>query len=358
MSDFPLSIFQPRIVENKPAVVYNPDKTTHFYAEDVNFANAEIVLIEEFLSDHSKIELYSNSVLPIFAIYDYDPERDPTKIKMFQIIAVPQDDVVYFDAGRDSDHKGKIYFRSSQNGEVFATLDGTENTFVLGDQAAGKRGIYYGHTMMLEDPGDPTADPPVPSTGNILKVVGGLYPAFKYLDSNQDVIANVLCVIGDPAEFVFESGKDNDHRGLTKFRNFVNGDDIFIVDGRDDTIYSKTKFDSNILKVKQINNDFVDNVIVDDFCTIDWTLGINQQITLNEINGNTPTIYFTLPTSGCKLLLRIIQNSTGNQNPNIPTMAYAGGDVYVPTQTPNAVDYLTIIYDGSRLDCFKGLDMR
>jgi len=54
MASYPNSIASPREVENKSGVVYDADKTTIVYAEDVNNANDEIVAIETELGTNPK----------------------------------------------------------------------------------------------------------------------------------------------------------------------------------------------------------------------------------------------------------------------------------------------------------------
>ena len=52
MSDFPSSIYSPRAIENRPGVVYDPDDTKTFFAEDLENANNEIVAIENALGEN------------------------------------------------------------------------------------------------------------------------------------------------------------------------------------------------------------------------------------------------------------------------------------------------------------------
>jgi hypothetical protein len=49
MSDYPSTIYNPRAKENKSGVVFNPDKKTVLYAEDLSLIDAEIVAIETIL---------------------------------------------------------------------------------------------------------------------------------------------------------------------------------------------------------------------------------------------------------------------------------------------------------------------
>lgn len=51
MADYPGDIYDPRDIENMPGVVYDADKSTIVYAEDINNANAEIVAIETLLGE-------------------------------------------------------------------------------------------------------------------------------------------------------------------------------------------------------------------------------------------------------------------------------------------------------------------
>jgi len=49
MSSFPTTIYNPRTVDNVPNTVYDPLETERIFAEDVNDANDEIVVIETTL---------------------------------------------------------------------------------------------------------------------------------------------------------------------------------------------------------------------------------------------------------------------------------------------------------------------
>ena len=49
MATYPGGIFDPRIVENLPTIVFDAGETTTLFAEDTNDTNAEIVAIEETL---------------------------------------------------------------------------------------------------------------------------------------------------------------------------------------------------------------------------------------------------------------------------------------------------------------------
>lgn len=54
MSDYPATIYDPRVVENKSGVTYTPAKKNVLYAEDINFGNDEIVAIETELGSNPK----------------------------------------------------------------------------------------------------------------------------------------------------------------------------------------------------------------------------------------------------------------------------------------------------------------
>ena len=54
MADYPTGIYSPRTKENKAGVVYDADKTTIVYAEDLNGSDDEIVAIETELGTEPK----------------------------------------------------------------------------------------------------------------------------------------------------------------------------------------------------------------------------------------------------------------------------------------------------------------
>lgn len=76
---------------------------------------------------------------------------------------------------------------------------------------------------------------------------------------------------------------------------------------------------------------------------IDWKLGNHQKVTLT---GNC-TFTFTAPTKACMLSLRFIQDSTGGWTRALPTIKWPGGTVPSWTTTANAIDILSLFYDGS-----------
>lgn len=58
MADYPDSVFSPRDKENKSGVVYDADKKTVIFAEDIEKIDAEIVAIEEDLEEASRVRVY------------------------------------------------------------------------------------------------------------------------------------------------------------------------------------------------------------------------------------------------------------------------------------------------------------
>lgn len=49
MADFPTTIYAPRAKANRPNVVYNAEKSTVGYAEDIQKLDAEVVALETYL---------------------------------------------------------------------------------------------------------------------------------------------------------------------------------------------------------------------------------------------------------------------------------------------------------------------
>ena len=54
MASYPGSIYSPRAVENRSGVTYDAAKLTVFFAEDHNYAAAEVVAIETELGTNPK----------------------------------------------------------------------------------------------------------------------------------------------------------------------------------------------------------------------------------------------------------------------------------------------------------------
>ena len=54
MADFPSSVYSPRTKSNKAGVIYNADKPTIGYAEDITKLDAEVVAIETELGTDIK----------------------------------------------------------------------------------------------------------------------------------------------------------------------------------------------------------------------------------------------------------------------------------------------------------------
>lgn len=54
MADFPASTFAPRTKANKAGVVFDADKHTVLFAEDVSYLDAEVVAIETELGTNPK----------------------------------------------------------------------------------------------------------------------------------------------------------------------------------------------------------------------------------------------------------------------------------------------------------------
>ena len=76
--------------------------------------------------------------------------------------------------------------------------------------------------------------------------------------------------------------------------------------------------------------------------TIDLSAGMKQKITLT---GNC-TVTFSNPDIG-HYLLKVIQDATGSRTLTLPSGKWVGGSAYTPTSDANAVDILSIYYDGS-----------
>ena len=78
--------------------------------------------------------------------------------------------------------------------------------------------------------------------------------------------------------------------------------------------------------------------------TIDWTLGNKAKVTMT---GNA-TLTFTAPAGETNLLLRIVQDATGSRTITWPAaVLWPAGAAPTLTTTANAIDIVTLYYDGT-----------
>jgi len=87
---------------------------------------------------------------------------------------------------------------------------------------------------------------------------------------------------------------------------------------------------------------------------IDWKLSNHQKVTMN---GNC-TFTFTAPTKACMLSLRCINDSTAGRTKTFPSMKLAGGTAITYTTTANAVDILSLYFDGTSYHSQAMLDTK
>lgn len=77
--------------------------------------------------------------------------------------------------------------------------------------------------------------------------------------------------------------------------------------------------------------------------TLNWTNGDRQKLT---VSANT-TISFSGAVSGQIVTFLIVENSTGNFTITLPTIKWPGGSAGVFTTTANAINILSVFYDGT-----------
>lgn len=77
--------------------------------------------------------------------------------------------------------------------------------------------------------------------------------------------------------------------------------------------------------------------------TIDWKKGNHQKVTMT---GNC-TFTFTAPTKPCMLSLRFINDGTAGRTITLPAIKWPGGTAPTWTKLANAVDILSLFYDGT-----------
>ena len=77
--------------------------------------------------------------------------------------------------------------------------------------------------------------------------------------------------------------------------------------------------------------------------TVNWTLSNHQKVTMT----GSCTFAFTTPSKPCMLSLRIIQDGTGSRTITLPTIKWPGGAAPTWSAAANAIDILSLYYDGS-----------
>jgi hypothetical protein len=138
--------------------------------------------------------------------------------------------------------------------------------------------------------------------------------------------------------------------GLTNRYSFVkvvSDGSIWLVAGLDNVSYSVsggltlTDLISSNVKAKTFELTQPSSINSTSTTTLDLSTGNVLQVVLT---GST-TLAFTNPKIGT-YIIKIKQDATGNRTLNFPTIKWADAAVPTVTSTANAVDLLTIIYDG------------
>ena len=88
--------------------------------------------------------------------------------------------------------------------------------------------------------------------------------------------------------------------------------------------------------------------------TIDWTLGNKFKFTFGAFNE---TFTFTAPSNPCSLTLMLVQDATGSRTVTWPaTVKWSGGTAPTLTTTANAIDIVSLLYDGTNFYGSAALD--
>ncbi len=88
--------------------------------------------------------------------------------------------------------------------------------------------------------------------------------------------------------------------------------------------------------------------------TIDWKLGNKFKFTFGAQNE---TFTFTAPSNPCSLTLILVQDGTGSRTATFPaSVKWAGGSAPTLTTTANAVDIISLLYDGTNYYASSALD--
>lgn len=142
------------------------------------------------------------------------------------------------------------------------------------------------------------------------------------------------------------------------------GLDADLLDGSHGSAFAKKSADSDIdmnnykiTELKQATaNGEVDNENSGTAKTIDWGAGTFQKLTLT---GNC-TLSFTAPAGPTYLQLKLIQDATGSRTITLPSACHGfdGGAALTLSTAANAVDFLTMYYDGTNYHCALGLNSK
>lgn len=77
--------------------------------------------------------------------------------------------------------------------------------------------------------------------------------------------------------------------------------------------------------------------------TIDWRKGNHQKVTMT---GNC-VFTFTAPTKPCMLSLKIVNDGSAGRTKTMPTIKKPGGTAFTFSSAANAIDILSLYYDGT-----------
>src|SRR5581483_8512707 len=86
--------------------------------------------------------------------------------------------------------------------------------------------------------------------------------------------------------------------------------------------------------------------------TINWANGDRQSLTISA----ACTISFSNAVAGQIMTLIITENSTGNYAITLPSMRWPTGSAVSPTITANAINVLTVMYDGTNYYAQMGVN--
>ena len=118
----------------------------------------------------------------------------------------------------------------------------------------------------------------------------------------------------------------------TNFANLANG-----------SAMNSPIFDSmSVTNLKQVSG-LYDNGNSGASPTVDWSKGDRQKITISA----AATLVWANAVAGQVLTLEMIENGTGNFTIALPSMKWPGGSAATWTTSPNALNILTVLFDGT-----------
>lgn len=150
------------------------------------------------------------------------------------------------------------------------------------------------------------------------------------------------------------SGAIVPQRGILKFFKFNMSDDgaqtiVSPPNLNDIPVTAELDMGANTIGMAEYDNGNSSTAV-----TIDWKKSNHQKVTMT----GSCVFTFLAPTKPCMISLKIVNDATAGRTRTFPNIEWAGGTVPTWTSTANAVDILTLYYDGAAYYGQAGLDFK